>query len=196
MKMIIMRHMEVTASPNVYLGTSNVSLSEKGIRHAKVIAKKMRAEDIDAVYSSALNRSKESAEIIANELGLNVRAHVRELNELDFGVIEGLTKEEAIKRYPEVMQKRDGNRMNYTVPEGESPEDASKRALKALKEIARDNKGKKILIVMHGMLMRIILSKTSDRSLKGTYSWEFSYGCRLIYEINSDSIVFKKFIPE
>jgi len=86
--------------------------------------------------------------------------------------------------------------MNYTVPEGESPEDASKRALKALKEIARDNKGKKILIVMHGMLMRIILSKTSDRSLKGTYSWEFSYGCRLIYEINSDSIVFKKFIPE
>ncbi len=196
MKLILMRHAEVTASPDIYLGRTDVDLSKKGIAHAKNIVKKLEKDDIDAIYSSGLKRSRHTVDIVSKGLGVEVKGHVKDLNEVDFGVIEGLTRSEAEKKYPEVMKQRDSNRMGFRIPKGESSEDAAKRALNALKKIVKDNEGKTVLVVIHGMLMRIIMAKITNKSLRDTYDDEFNYGCRMVFETNSGKLLFKKFIPE
>jgi broad specificity phosphatase PhoE len=196
-KLILMRHTEVEFSPNKYLGREDVSLSEKGRKHAEAAVKQLKKESINVIYSSGLKRSIQTADILAKGLGLEVKASLPELNELDFGVIEGLTRKEAEERYPDLMKKRDTDRLNFRVPEGESPLDGMNRALPAIERIAKKNHGKNVLIIIHGLLMRTLLSKFTGRSIAETYkNIEMQYGCMMLFETISNRLVYKRFVPE
>jgi len=196
MKLILMRHTEVDFSPDRFLGRNDVSLSMKGVRHARKLAERLRGERIGAIYSSGLKRTIETAEIISKALDIDFKGKIADINEVDFGVIEGLTRKEAEKRHPELMQMRDNDRMNFRIPEGESCNDTGKRALAAVKKIIKDNRGRNVLVVTHCMVMRILLSKITGKPLKDTYKKRFGYGCRLVFEAGPDRIAFKMFVDE
>lgn len=196
-KLILIRHTEVEFSSDKYLGRNDVSLSEKGREHAESIVNKLKKENIDVIYSSGLKRSIQTADIIASGLGVSVKENIPELNELDFGVIEGLTRNEAEEKYPDLMKKRDTDLMNFKIPEGESPVDGLKRALPAIKNVVSENQGKNILIVLHGLLMRTLLSKFTSNTIKKTYkNIVLFYGCRMFLETYSGEITFKKFVAK
>jgi len=200
-KLILMRHAEVKFSPKKFLGNKDVKLSKKGIEHAKGLAKKLKNEKIDVIYSSTLKRAIETADIVAEAHGLQVKAHVHELNEMNFGKIEGLTKEQAMEKYPEMMQERNGikysneeKRMNFRVPEAETYNEVGARALIAIKKIVKENKGKNILIVTHHHVMRILAKLITMKSLDEIEKNKMDYCCRIIFEAASDKFVLKKII--
>lgn len=85
-----------------YQGQANVPLSEVGRRQAEHIARRLANQKIDAVYASDLERAWETAKLIAEKHGLEVLSEPR-LRELKFGVLEGLTFEEAQTQYPEMI---------------------------------------------------------------------------------------------
>ena len=64
------------------------------------VAARLAAAGADAIYSSDLCRALESAEIIAQRLGLQVHA-CRALRERSYGAWEGLTRQEVEERFPE-----------------------------------------------------------------------------------------------
>jgi len=174
----------------------NVSLSDKGRKHAVEMSKKLENRGITAIYSSALKRTIQTADIISKRLGVEVKGNLPQLNEVDFGVIEGLTREEAEEKYPEVMGSRDKNRLTFKVPGGESGEEAAKRALPVLQKIAEQNNGN-VLVVLHGFLMRVIMCKLSGIPIKELYKkYNFYYGCRVVLGYDSGSLSFKEFIEE
>jgi alpha-ribazole phosphatase len=85
-----------------YQGQSNVPLSGVGRRQAERVAERLVPQKIDVVYASDLERAWETAKIIAEKHGLEVLPEPR-LRELRFGVLEGLTFDEAQVQYPEMI---------------------------------------------------------------------------------------------
>ena len=86
---------------NKFTGWHNPSLSELGEKQALETAKKLSKYDIDVVYSSALSRSKETAEIIIKNHPGSTKDIISDqlLNERNYGNWSGKNKEE-VKNAP------------------------------------------------------------------------------------------------
>jgi len=131
-------------------GWADPPLNDTGRAQAGELAEQLRATPFDAVYSSDLRRAFETAEIVAAPHGVPVIAD-RDLREVDIGSWSGLTRDEIRERFP------DGVR-----PDGETREQHSKRVHDAVVRIARENLGRRILIVSHGGTFRSLHDVMSD----------------------------------
>jgi broad specificity phosphatase PhoE len=131
-------------------GHSDTQLNELGRSQAHRLAGEL--EDVDAVYSSDLSRARETAEILAERLGLEVRLDAR-LRERGFGAWEGLTMNEIELVFPEAQARwRAGD------PAGvgeESFEAFADRVGEFLEEIGRGHDGETVLVVAHGGTIRV-----------------------------------------
>ncbi|HYG70238.1 MAG TPA: histidine phosphatase family protein, partial [Anaeromyxobacteraceae bacterium] len=72
-------------------GQTDIPLNEAGRAQARELARRMRGEGIATIAASDLLRARETAEIVAAELGLEVRILDHRLREQSFGAFEGLT---------------------------------------------------------------------------------------------------------
>ena len=131
-------------------GWADPPLNETGRDQARQLAEDLRDTPFDAVYSSDLRRAHETAEIVAEPHGVPVVADER-LREIDVGSWSGLLHSDVEQLYP------DGAR-----PDGETSEQHAQRVLGAVREIARENLGKRILIVTHGGSIRVLRGGAGD----------------------------------
>ncbi|HPO58990.1 MAG TPA: histidine phosphatase family protein, partial [Anaerolineaceae bacterium] len=76
-----------------YQGQIDIPLNETGREQARRAAAQLRGRTFDALYASDLARARETAEIIAREVGLPIRPDKR-LREISYGDWEGLTVDE------------------------------------------------------------------------------------------------------
>ncbi|HUK97675.1 MAG TPA: histidine phosphatase family protein [Gaiellaceae bacterium] len=133
-----------------YQGWADPPLNETGRAQARELAEQLRSTPFDAVYSSDLQRARETAEIVAEPHGVPVIVEPG-LREVNVGAWSGLNHSEVEARFP------DGER-----PGGESREQHTARVLAAAEKIARAHPGERILLVSHGGTMRAIRSHVSD----------------------------------
>ena len=83
-------------------GWDDSPLTDLGRQQAGLVAERLRQEgSVSEVISSPLQRAAETAEIIGHMLGISVRFDKR-LNEYNFGPLNGMTREDIAKYYPEV----------------------------------------------------------------------------------------------
>lgn len=82
-------------------GRLNRGQSEEGLRQAKSVAKTLQKAAIDAIVSSPSCRAIQIAVPLASRLGLPMNM-MPDLAEIDLGLMEGLTYEEAEPRFPGV----------------------------------------------------------------------------------------------
>ena len=127
MKILFVRHGEsVDDIEDRYGGSADFDLTEKGKKQISESAKKIATldENFEIILTSPLKRAFQTAEIIANELHLEVEvfAYLKERN-LN-GVLTGLVRSEAQKKYPEVVETH--NRWEY-VDGSERTEDFNTR---------------------------------------------------------------------
>lgn len=154
MKILLVRHGETTGDiEDRYGGSYDDHLTEKGRQQLAGTARQLAGRRIDKIYSSTLIRAKESAKIINAILETEIE-FLDDLRERSYGVLGGLTKEEAQQKYPEAVElhKDPAN----TDPKGESQEDFSKRVFNAFQSIL-EQKYETIAIVSHGGPLKIIL---------------------------------------
>lgn len=131
-------------------GWADPPLNAAGRAQARALASQLRQTAFDAVYSSDLQRARETAEIVAAPHGVPVVLDPG-LREIDVGSWSGLTRAEIGERFP------DGTR-----PDGETREQHAARVLAAVERIARDNRGRRVLLVTHGGTMRALHGHVSD----------------------------------
>src|SRR5262249_24107801 len=113
------------------------------------LAEDLEQEELEAIYSSDLARARETAEIVAERLGLPV-ALEPDLREKDWGTWEGLT---AVER----------DRVEFV---GESTEAHQKRTLRALQRISERHPGAgRVLVVTHGGSMRRVQTAAMGMAL-------------------------------
>lgn len=130
-------------------GSSDRHLSEVGIRQAEQIAERLRVEGIAAVYSSCLQRARQTAEHISRPHSLPVLIEDA-VRELDHGDLEGLTFNEIKSRYGDFLVRWRSEPAEISVPGGERLADVAERAWEGLNRIALRHAGmERIVIVSH-----------------------------------------------
>ena len=101
------------------------SLNERGRAQVLALQDQLKKTPISAIYSSDLLRARQSAELIANRLGLDVTLESR-LREMDLGVWEGMLSDEIKAQFPRELAERARNPVNTCAPGGESPMQVAK----------------------------------------------------------------------
>lgn len=155
MKLYITRHGEtVRNAEQKVLGRTDDPLSEKGLAQAAELAEKMKEIEVDLIFVSPLSRARQTAQAVAEVKGLTLIVDQR-LIETNFGDFEG------VPRYSEEYQaaKRDHFKR---YPNGESYFDMVYRIYDFLFEIRDKYPDKKVLVVSHGGVCRIICNYFQD----------------------------------
>jgi len=167
MKVLLLRHGQTEWNAlQKYQGHMDIALNDTGREQAGKIARYLHDnENIEAIYCSDLSRSRETAEIIAHELHLQVQVDKR-LREIGFGSWEGMTYEEVKCMYPEEYEKWFNNNLEIKVPGGESVDELLARSLPVLSELAERHEGT-VLVVSHGGLIKTVLNY-----MRGNERWD------------------------
>lgn len=112
-----------------------------------------------------LLRARETAEIIADRLGLEITGVVPDIREREFGEGEGMLVPDYIRTYGD---------WHAEVPGAESLHEVGERAIAALHEIARDARrrsaprAESVIVVAHGGVIRAVIDHVSGGTLPGT----------------------------
>ncbi len=152
---LLVRHGETDWNANRRIqGQTNSPLNERGRAQARALADELAGEPIAAVYSSDLDRARETAEILAAPLDLPVVVDPA-LRERNFGSWEGRTVDELEERWPGAWARwRNGNEGEGDVEDHLA---LAARMRAAIHRLAAAHPGERILVVAHGGAMRVIL---------------------------------------
>jgi broad specificity phosphatase PhoE len=134
-------------------GFADRPLTDLGRRQAAELARHLEDTELDAVYSSDLQRARETAEIVAQTKGLRVET-TTELREVDVGSWSGLTRADAEARYPEHYARWLQGGEGWE--DGETYDQLGERVVRAIRRIAKIHEGERILVVAHGGTIRAI----------------------------------------
>lgn len=147
-KFFLARHGESDHNVNKTLAEDNENhpshLTEKGKTEAVKLAKSLKGKKIDLVYVSPLDRTKETAAILKDELGLEESQIITEsrIKEFQSGK-NGMTQKDFWTVFGSMKKVYSENE------HGESLLDVRKRVGEFIEEIDKKNEGKNILVVSH-----------------------------------------------
>ena len=151
----LLRHGQHVLQGRVLAGrTPGIGLSTMGRAEIAAVADRLANEDIVALYSSPLQRTRETAEILSERLDLPIQ-YREDLLELDFGEWTGLTFD-AVRTDERWPVWRDC-RSIATIPGGESMRQVQDRAVEALFDLRQTHRDGRVLIVSHGDVIRAAL---------------------------------------
>ena len=151
----LLRHGQHVLQGRVLAGrTPGIGLSTMGRAEIAAVADRLANEDIVALYSSPLQRTRETAEILSERLDLPIQ-YREDLLELDFGEWTGLTFD-AVRTDERWPVWRDC-RSIATIPGGESMRQVQERAVEALFDLRQTHRDGRVLIVSHGDVIRAAL---------------------------------------
>lgn len=134
-------------------GHADRPLTDLGKAQAQELANRLAETELDAIYSSDLERARETAEIIARSRGLTVAA-LPGLREVDVGSWSGLTRAEAEQRFPDAFRRWAAGGEGWD--DGETYEQLSKRVIGAIHQISTEEPGTRVLVVAHGGSIRAV----------------------------------------
>jgi broad specificity phosphatase PhoE len=136
-------------------GITDIPLNANGIQQAQEAAEILIGSDWDVLLSSPLSRAQETAKLISKNLNLDEIIIEPLLLERSFGVAEGLTHEQWRESYANLNE----------LPGGESLDALRIRAEELLHHLQTNYRGKKVLAVTHGALIRKLLRLASNQEL-------------------------------
>ena len=166
-KLILVRHGQTEMNAqSLYFGKLNPPLNDLGISQAYQAKEKLLDIDYDIIYSSPLERAKQTAEI-CNYLDKEI-IFDSNLEEINFGIFEGLTFKQISEKYPNEVKKMEEDWKSFNYVTGESPKEMFQRAISFLKTL---DYTKTNLIVAHWGIINCIISYFVSGTLD-TY-WKF-----------------------
>ncbi|BDM67707.1 hypothetical protein HEK616_11940 [Streptomyces nigrescens] len=149
---VLLRHGETALTPEKRFsgsGGTDPELSAVGHRQAEATAAALAARGtIQAVVSSPLRRCRETAQAVADRLGLEVRVE-EGLRETDFGAWEGLTFAEVRERHPEDLDAWLHSSKAAPTGGGESFASVARRVAVTRDKLLARYAGKTVLLVTH-----------------------------------------------
>jgi alpha-ribazole phosphatase len=188
-RVYLFRHGETANSKEVcFNGHFDVGLSANGENQFREWAQVLRKEPFKAIYSSDLDRTRTSAQLLAEPHQLEPIA-CPELRELCFGDWEGLSVAEVEKRYPDQLEERMKNIEAFQVDGGETFGQLQKRVVPKFEEIVTRHPNEQIAMVCHGGVNRVILSHLLEIPIKRIFRVKQDYAALNIIQFYGDEPV-------
>jgi len=172
---ILIRHGETAwTKAKRYQGQANTNLTKLGKKQVKRLVKPVSDYQPEIVFSSSLDRCKESASIICQNIDVPIKID-RRLNELNFGEWEGKTADELIEsKNVKYLQWIKGNMV--TPKGGESIPAFKKRIRSFINDCRKKYDDRKIVIVTHGGAIRMFLLECMRLSYDDIFKFRIDPG--------------------
>jgi ribonuclease H / adenosylcobalamin/alpha-ribazole phosphatase len=135
----------------------DAELIDEGLLQARAMAGALAAHPVVHVYCSPLRRARQTAEVIADELGVSLSVEAG-LVEADVGLWAGLSWEEIAGRWPEQA------RTFHEAPDvhgylgGENLAQVCRRVLPVVERLAERHASETFVVVGHGVVNRVLLA--------------------------------------
>jgi broad specificity phosphatase PhoE len=159
--MLLARHGATSANlsrPYILQGQGvDLPLDPLGVEQAEALANCLAKEQIQAVYSSPLQRARDTAERAGRHHRLTP-VIVPEITEANAGLWEGKSWDEICRDWPEQRQKHDEDPAANGYPQGETFVDVRDRVVPVLESLAARHRGETILVVAHNVVNRAALA--------------------------------------
>ncbi len=149
-------------------GWGNGELTEKGIKDALALGKRLADVPIDKVYSSSSKRAFETAQHIIGDREISL-IQMDDLREMNFGDWDGRIREEVEAEYPDDFKVFWETPHLYDRNSGETFEHVRKRAISAFKHIMEENTEGTVLIVTHSIFLRVLMTYIKDIPLSDVF---------------------------
>jgi broad specificity phosphatase PhoE len=156
-RVFLVRHgATVLSAEDRFAGATNVELSDEGRRQVEALARRLAGQRIAAFYASPLDRTMETARILARPHGKAVQPEAGFL-EINHGVWEGLTRQEAETGFGDMYVKWEADPYNFAPEGGETGLAVAARAMPALLRTVATHQGEIICVVSHKATIRLLL---------------------------------------
>jgi 2,3-bisphosphoglycerate-dependent phosphoglycerate mutase len=156
-RLYLMRHAQTADISRFHGAESDIGLSDWGHEQSRLVCKRFSGLPISAVYSSAMRRAVDTALPIAVELGIKPK-QVKDLHERKMGELAGASRQDFRHIYTDAMSAWSAGDLDYTHESGESFRMMQKRGIPALVQILNQHFDESIIVVSHGMLIRVLLA--------------------------------------
>ena len=157
-RIFLVRHgATVLTAEDRFAGATNVQLSDEGREQVRRLAVRLQGENITAIYASPLDRTVETAGILAEPHGLEVQTRDG-LREISHGRWEQMTRKEVEEAFPDEAAAWEKDPYTFAPAGGESGLAVTARALPVLMDIVREHPASNVLVVSHKATIRLLLS--------------------------------------
>ncbi len=156
--LILVRHGQTRSNTTgYYMGWSDEDLDDVGHSQVQRLSSRLANLPIASIYSSPLQRTRTTAAIIAKPHRLDVEFS-DDLIELRLGDWQGLHMDEIIQRWPELWRQSRIDPSDVTMPNGESFQQVTDRAIRIFKKVLAANQGKQVIMVTHDIVVRVLVA--------------------------------------
>jgi len=165
LKAILIRHGHTGLNDTgTYFSTRDPGLDASGLRQVAALVGLLNDTQIDAIFSSPMQRAFQTALAIGRQRGIDVRTDDR-LKEFNTGEFEGLNSRILQNKYPEFLEQWRTAPADLIWPGGESLRSTGQRFADILMEKLRDFDEKTVAFVSHGLAIKAVICLLTGRPL-------------------------------
>ncbi len=159
------------------LASANPGLSDEGRDQIRSVASWLSplADRVDAVVTSPVRRTRESAEILAQALRHPLQEEPG-FAEMEFGAWDGLTFAEVAEKHQADLDAWLGSLDTAPGGTGESFRSVEERVLAGLQRLLDDHPGKTVVVVSHVTPIKTLVAHAVDAPLTSLFRMELSPG--------------------
>jgi alpha-ribazole phosphatase len=178
-EILFIRHAETDLAGR-FCGHTDPELNERGYSQISQLIDLLQTEKLEAVYASDLRRAHTTGKAIADAQSVDLRLRPS-LREIDFGRWERLTWNEIEQLDKAYAQHWLALYPALPAPGGERFEDFENRILGELKYLTQQQQGRRIAVVTHAGVLRIVLHRFCGCSEEEAWEQTKSYCCIVRY---------------
>jgi probable phosphoglycerate mutase len=145
-------------------GHTDIPLNENGRAQAMAMAFNAAHQRFQAIYSSDLARAQETAWVLAQREGLEVKL-LPQLRERHFGVFQGITAAEGAELHPAAYAYYVARDLEYDFETGESLRGFAERVSEGIDWLLRHHSGQTIAAVSHSGVLDVVYRRATGRPL-------------------------------
>jgi 2,3-bisphosphoglycerate-dependent phosphoglycerate mutase len=194
--LVLLRHGESEWNHrNLFTGWKDPDLTLAGVEEARAAGRCLKAHGyfFDHAFTSNLVRAHHTLQLVLAELGTPHLPTTRDraLNERDYGVLCGLNKDDAIRRWGDEQVELWRRSYDVRPPGGESLKDTVARVLPyyCQKILPAVLSGQRVLVVAHGNSLRALVMVLDCLTPETIPAIEMATGVPLLYRLRANSTV-------
>lgn len=191
-RIFFIRHAESVANTKgIYQGQSfDTELSSLGKIQAKKLARRLNNQQLSKVIVSPLKRTYLTGKAIATDCKARLEIEPK-IIETNHGIWEGMKKSEIQTRFAKLYKLWQEDPSQVTFPKGEAFKDTVKRVEDWFRLFILKNKERRIAIVTHDNILRVIFCHLLSKPMKSM--WEFTIDPAAITIVECSKPVIVKF---
>lgn len=154
---LVIRHGETAWNRSkIFRGTYDIPLNDNGKNQAQLLADALKDRTIDAAWTSPLSRSRETAEIVMADRGVDAIVDER-LADINYGDWTGKEEAKVAQQWPDLFDLWATQPEKVQFPNGETLEQLYSRTSDAMDSLAATHDGKTIALFAHRAVNKILV---------------------------------------